>query len=117
MALTPALYPSIPKMLYSSSTIFSVQLLQSAEAQTWVDAICEKNGIQPDAPDVVGQLRGMDVDTLLQSSHFACSSFRPILDGITIPSDPRSVIHGDDRWDPALQEIVFGHCENEVRLH
>lgn len=117
LALIPTLHPSISRMLYSSSTIFSVQLLQSSEAQTWVDAICEKSGIPLDAPDTVDQLREIDVDTLVQSSHFACSSFRPILDSVTIPSDPRTVVHGDDRWDPCLRKIIFGHCENEVSLN
>lgn len=116
MALTPALYPGIPKMLYSSSTIFSVQLLQRTEAKTWVDAICEKNGLQPHAPNVIDQMRDIDVNNLVQSSHFACSSFRLILDGVTIPSDLRTVVHGEERWDPALRKVIFGHCENEVRI-
>ncbi|CAK7208947.1 hypothetical protein SCUCBS95973_000285 [Sporothrix curviconia] len=116
MALTPSLYPNIPRMLYSSSTIFSVQLLQGKESQQWMDAICAKNDIPPDSGDSVDRLRRLDIHTLVQSSHFACSSFRPILDGVTIPSDPRSAIFGDARWDPALKEVIFGHCENEAWL-
>jgi hypothetical protein len=103
-------------MLYSSSTIFSVQLLREAEAQKWFDEICEKNNVPHEASDSVSQLRQIDVDTLVCSSHFACTSFRPILDNITIADDPRNVILDGSRWDDSLEAIVFGHCENEVGL-
>ncbi len=102
-------------MLYASSSVFSVQLLQGDEGEAWVDAICEKNGILPGAADVVERLRRVDAATLVQSSHFACASFRPVLDGVTIPHDPRTQ-HFDQglAWDASLREVVFGHCENEV---
>jgi hypothetical protein len=104
----------IPRMILSSSTVFSNHALLASEAQTWFDAICEKSGIPPNTEDPVSALRKMSVGALVASSNFARNGFRPIWDDITITYDPRRVLDDPSLWDDVLEQIVFGHCENEV---
>ena len=104
----------IPRMILSSSTVFSNHPLLASEAQTWFNKICKKSDIPPNMADPVSALRSLPVETLVANSHFARNAFRPIWDDITITYDPRQVLSDDSLWDDRLEQIVFGHCENEV---
>jgi hypothetical protein len=103
-------------MILSSSTVFSNQLLSSSEAQTWFDRIFSQKGITGSSEQSVEALRAVDVEVLIEKTNFARIAFRPMLDGITIPYDPRQVIFDSTLWDDYLEELIIGHCENEVSI-
>ena len=104
----------IPRVILSSSTIFASNLLLASEAQTWFDAICMQSGIPLDTTDPVSALRQLPVETLVSKSNFARDAFQPIWDDVTITNDPRRILSDPSLWDDKLEQIVFGHCENEV---
>ncbi|KUJ07785.1 alpha/beta-hydrolase [Mollisia scopiformis] len=114
-SVLPHLHLKIPRMILSSSTMFSNHLLPKREAQKWFENICTRIGVT-DPCSSVAALRALDVDTLIEKTNFARISFRPILDGMTIPYDPRQVIFDYTLWDDCLEQIVIGHCENESFL-
>jgi hypothetical protein len=108
-------------MIFSSSTIFSNHILLPPEAQSIFDAVCRNAGIETTAGSSTGAvdaLRALPVEDLIAISNGARSAYRPIWDDITISSDPRQVLHEPSLWDPQLEAVVFGHCENEswIRL-
>jgi hypothetical protein len=114
LALIPGLQLKIPRLILSSSTCFSTQLLRSKEAELWYDRVCEKLQISPNASNVSSQLREVPVEDLVTKSSFALSAFRPIWDDITITFDPREVVRNSSLWDDSLEQLVIGVCRNEV---
>lgn len=115
-SLLKHLHLKIPRMILSSSTVFSNQPLTSSEAQIWFDKICNQTGVAVNLGDPVTALRTLDVEDLIESTNFARIAFRPTFDGITISYDPRRAIFDSSLWDDRLEEIVIGHCENEVSV-
>ena len=114
LSLIRHLHVHIPRMILSSSTVFSNQLLRATDAEASYDAICTRNGICAGAVNAVAALRELPVETLIANSAFAHSAFRPIWDDVTITSDPRKAVQDPSLWDPVLEQIVFGRCGNEV---
>ena len=110
----PQLHLKIPRIILSSSTCLSIQLLRASEAQSWFDAVCQKFSVDPTSLEPVTQLRDVDVEELIAKTDFAKSSFRPIWDDVTITFDPREAVVKPSLWDEAPQQIVFGVCKNEV---
>ncbi|CAK7231488.1 hypothetical protein SCUCBS95973_007935 [Sporothrix curviconia] len=104
----PQLYVDIPRIILSSSTCMSIQLLRAQEAQQAYDDICEKLGAKS-----VEDLRKAPVEKLVEESWFASTTFRPIWDDITITSDPREAVFDSQRWNPSLKAMVLGTCRNE----
>ncbi|CAK7210608.1 hypothetical protein SBRCBS47491_000830 [Sporothrix bragantina] len=104
----PQLYVDIPRIILSSSTCMSIQLLRAHEAQKAYDEICDKLGANS-----VEELRNVSVEKLVEETWFASTTFRPIWDDITITSDPREVAFDPERWNPSLKAMVLGTCQNE----
>ncbi|KAL1869687.1 hypothetical protein VTK73DRAFT_3061 [Phialemonium thermophilum] len=113
LVLTPQLQIHIPRIILSSSTCASIQLLRPSQAQSWFDAVCEKLHIDPRSDRSVAQLRDVATEKLIEESSFALSSFRPIWDDITITADAREVFSNPYVWDPSLKEVILGVCQNE----
>lgn len=110
----PQLFVDIPRVILSSSTFMSIQLLRADEAQRAFDAICQKLGVTgTSSTDIVHQLRDIPVEQLVEDSWFMSLTFRPIWDDITITEDPREVAFDAARWNPSLQSMVLGTCQNE----
>ncbi|OAA61816.1 Carboxylesterase, type B [Niveomyces insectorum RCEF 264] len=112
LSLVPDLHIHIPRIILSSSTCMSIQLLRPAEAQSNFDAICRKLGV-PSSDVAVEELRNMTVDKLVEETWFVSSGYRPIWDDITITSDPRHAVFQPELWDESLQSVVLGTCQNE----
>ncbi|CAK7199408.1 hypothetical protein SEUCBS139899_002088 [Sporothrix eucalyptigena] len=104
----PQLYVDIPRIILSSSTCMSIQLLRAEEAQQACDAICDKLGAK-----TAEDLRNFPVDQLVENTWFASTTFRPTWDDITITSDPREAAFDTTRWNPSLQAMILGTCQNE----
>ncbi|KAL1895946.1 hypothetical protein Sste5346_005045 [Sporothrix stenoceras] len=110
----PQLFVDVPRIILSSSTFMSIQLLRADEAQRAFDAICQKLGVTgTSSTDIVHQLRDLPVDRLVEESWFMSTTFRPIWDDITITEDPREVAFDPTRWNPSLKSIILGTCHNE----
>lgn len=110
----PQLFVDIPRIILSSSTFMSIQLLRADEAQRAFDAICQKLGVTgSSSARIMEQLRDIPVERLVEDSWFMSTTYRPIWDDITITEDPREVAFDPQRWNPSLQSMVLGTCRNE----
>lgn len=111
---TPQLQIHVPRIILSSSTSASLQILRSSQAQSWYNSICQKLHIDLSLNASVASLRSLPVEELISATSFAHSAFGPIWDEITITSDSRKVLFDPELWDEQLQEVVMGVCGNEV---
>ncbi|KAH8805133.1 Alpha/Beta hydrolase protein [Xylogone sp. PMI_703] len=116
LALFRHLHVKVPRMILSSTTVFAHHPILASEAQTWFDSICDKCGVPRNTEETVSLLRQIPVESLILHTNFARSAFRPTWDDITITYDARSVLKDPSLWDDKLEEIIFGHCENESWL-
>lgn len=114
LALIPGLHLKVPRLILSSSTCFSTQLLRPREAESWFDRVCHELKISPDLTDVLVQLRQVSADNFVERTSFALSAFRPIWDNVTISFDPREIVRNVSFWDDSLEQIAMGVCKNEV---